>query len=91
MLKDKIDVLVYASPTSHICWLDTLLASLSDIVTVDMHDKVYLNMFGENIDEKTKIIDELQKENMILRQQQESPRLMWKCFWRSLKNRMLRW
>lgn len=97
MLKDKIDVLVYASPTSHICWLDTLLASLSDIVTVDMHDKVYLNMFGEireaerkNIDEKTKIIDELQKENMILRQQQESPRLMWKCFWRSLKNRMLR-
>ena len=38
---------MYASPTSHICWLDTLLSSLSDIVTVDMQDEVYLNMFGE--------------------------------------------
>ena len=69
MLKDKIDVLVYASPTSHICWLDTLLASLSDIVTVDMQDEVYLNMLGEirEVDRKASL------------------RIMWKCFWRNLK------
>ena len=116
MLKDKIEVLVYASPTSHICWLDTLLSSLSDIVTVDMQDEVYLNMFGEireenekkieektrivdektkvieekTIDEKVRIIDELQRENNMLKLQQESPRIMWKYFWRSLKNKLLR-
>lgn len=66
--KDKVDVLMYASPTSHIYWLDTLLASLSDIVVVDMQDEVYLNM---------------------LKQQLESPRIMWKYFWRSLIRKLV--
>ena len=86
MLKAQIDVLVYASPTSHICWLDTLLLSLSDIVIVDMQDEIYLNMFDEIREE----IDELQNENRMLKLQQESPRIMWKCFWRSLKKKILR-
>ena len=48
--KDKVDVLMYASPTSHIYWLDTLLASLSDIVVVDMQDEVYLNMLKQQLE-----------------------------------------
>lgn len=40
--KDEIGVLLYASPTSHIYLLDTLLATLSNITVVDLNDEVYL-------------------------------------------------
>lgn len=94
LLRDKVNVLVYASPTSHIYWLDTLLIELAGITVIDMRDEVYLNMFGDvkkeyqnQIDENISKMNELQKENNILKLQQESPRIMWKCFWKSLKKR----
>lgn len=41
LLKDKIGVLLYASPSSHIQWLDILLCRLAEIDVFDMQDELY--------------------------------------------------
>ena len=97
MQNDNIDVLVYASPTSHIYWLDVLLAILADVAVFEMQDEVYLNMLGEvsnmlsvvKEDDKNKI-EELRLENNMLKQQLESPRIMWRYFWKSCRRKIFR-
>jgi len=49
LVGDGIRVLVYASPTSHIYLLDTLLAVLAGVTVVDMIDEIYLDTFGKEI------------------------------------------
>lgn len=78
LIMDNVDVLIYASPTSHIYWLDTLLAALADVVVVDMQDEVYLDMFGK-----------VREENDILRKQQDDPRMMWENLCKSMKKKLL--
>lgn len=87
---DNIDVLVYASPTSHIYWLDVLLVTLADVTVLEMQDEVYLNMIGVvKKDDKNKI-EELCLENNMLKQQLESPRIMWRYFWKSCRRKIFR-
>lgn len=102
--KNKIDVLLYASPTSHIYWLDTLLATLNDIVVVDLNDEIYLDEFGKKLREENKEKDKLIKKLNELKQQRDelnqkidgmneelnSPKRMLHLFLRSCKHHILR-
>lgn len=82
LVKEEIDVLIYASPTSHIYLLDTLLAELSGVVVVDMKDEIYL-------DDMQKEIQRLNQENDLLKKQFDSPRQMLKAFFRSCKRKII--
>lgn len=103
LVRDEIKILIYASPTSHIYLLDTLLAALSGISVVDMSDEIYLDSFGKEIqklcqekeelnrkkEEFSRKVEELQTERDSLRKQFDSPRAMLRGFWKSCKNRFL--
>lgn len=85
---DKIDLLVYASPSSHICELDIMLAILSGISIVDIKDEVYLEKLEEEISEFESEIGSLKSKIEKYEKQLASPRILWKMFWTSLKMRI---
>jgi len=86
--KDGIDVVLYASPTSHIYLLDTLLMALSDITVIELHDEIYLDRYGRIIQDLNHKIAELQQECSDLRPEYASPKRMLLHFFGRLKKKM---
>ncbi len=92
--KDEIDVVLYASPTSHIYLLDTLLMVLSDITVIDLPDEIYLDSYGRKIQERdqeiivlNQKIEVLTQECMDMRSEYENPKKMFLRFLASWKKK----
>ncbi len=88
--KDETEVVLYVSPTSHIYWLDTLLITLSDITVIELNDEIYLDSYGNKIQELNQNIESLKQECTSLRAEYESPKRMFLHFLRSLKKKYYR-
>lgn len=88
--KDKTEVVLYASPTSHIYWLDTLLITLCDITVIELNDEIYLDYYGNKIQELNQKIELLKQECTSLQAEYESPKRMLMHFFTSLKRKILR-
>lgn len=86
---DKVELLLYASPTSHIHWLDVMLLVLSDIAVVDLWDEVYLDEYGRERSELQGEVVQAKQELVQLKQQLNSPGFMFNMLLRCLKKRIL--
>ena len=92
--KDEIDVVLYASPTSHIYLLDTLLMVLSDITVIDLNDEIYPDSYGRKIqelDQEITVLNQkitvLNQECMDMRSEYENPKKMFLRFLASWKRK----
>lgn len=85
--KDEIDVVLYASPTSHIYLLDTLLMVLSDITVIDLNDEIYLDSYGREIQQLNQEIAVLKRECTEMRAEYADTKRMFSRFLESLKKK----
>lgn len=70
--KDKIELVIYASPSSHICSLEEMLISLLGIPCLCIYDEEYLDEFGKERSELSVQIESMRQEKSRLEEEKSN-------------------